>query len=111
MEPTPPPPVPTPIPVEGTVQIFADPDCTRYPTGETDTLYVRINEPWTEGWKDPVPATTASVFLAWGAPDYDFSVYADFSAIETGPYSAGQVVIAKAQYETDVTGYRTVFNK
>lgn len=77
-----------------------------------DTLYVRINEPWTEDWKDPDPSTTASSFIAWGAPDYDeFLVYVDFAAVERGPYTAGQIVMAKAPYETDVTGYATVFNK
>ena len=118
MEPTP--PGPTPIPVEGDVQVFADPECTRYPSGVVETVYVRINVPWVglnSGW---VVGNSEDNFFQAFSPDddvpddpYQFSVYIDYNSAEDGPYTAGQVV--EAIYINpgglDVTDFQKVFTR
>lgn len=88
------PPGPTPIPVEGDVQIFADPECTRYADGTQLTVYVRINVPWgyDEAWNveegrwffmafTPYEEQFFSIFWTdWGSQDY------------AEPFTAGQIV-------------------
>lgn len=118
MEPTP--PGPTPIPVEGDVQVFADPECTRYPSGEVNTVYVRINVPWVgmnSGWVVGDFTDAGSCFVAISPNDenpddpYVTLVYNDyFSAVE-GPYTAGQVVEAYSPVSNDVTNYQKVFTR
>lgn len=118
MEPTP--PGPTPIPVEGDVQVFADPECTRYPSGEVDTIYVRINVPWVgldSGWEVGDTGDSSTYFLAISpysdAPDdpYTFMCWVDYFALEDGPYVAGQIVEAKASEAYDVTDFQKVFTR
>lgn len=118
MEPTP--PGPTPIPVEGDVQVFADPECTRYPSGEVETLYVRINVPWVglnSGWTVGGPDDMSSFFVAYSPNDeypddpYNFIVYIDFYSTVDGPYTAGQVVEAIYPDGYDVTNFQKVFTR
>lgn len=99
MEPTP----PEPIPAEGRVQIFSSPECTQYATGVTDTIYVRINEPWTTlnavSWPPPPENDTFEFRIA----PISFIAYNNFRPTQTGPYTAGQVVKAQSLTAMDVT--------
>ena len=96
----------TPIPVQGDVQIFADEDCTQYPTiGESyTTLYARVNVPWgmNEGW---------SIIGIFGAEapstEYPTEVYMiefrDFeSENRNTPFETGEVLVL------DATGTGTI---
>lgn len=116
MEPVP----PSPPPVEGDVQVFLDPECTQYATGLVDTVYVRINVPWSgidSGWSNGNYSDPTKLFVAYSptlenpSDPYDFSLWVDFFATVQGPYYAGQVVEATTSGAFDVTGYTTVFSK
>lgn len=115
---------PKPIPVEGDVQIFADPGCTKYANELAEpinTLYVRINNPWVglnSEWS--VGSATANSFRAY-APNsnvpsdpYGFSVYIDFGDDNGNkPYSAGEVIKVTTGEEVRVIGsdYAVIFSK
>ena len=62
-------PSPTPvIPVEGDIQVFANPECTEYATGNVNTVYVRINTPWSginSGWVVGTGDDEGSTFSAF----------------------------------------------
>lgn len=112
---------PTPLPVESEVQVFANPECTEYATGEVDTVYVRINTPWSgldSGWAVGQPGDDGSCFVAYspvtGSPEeaYSFGLWIDFIASTDGPYTAGQVVEAVNESGVvDVTDYTKIFFK
>lgn len=103
------------------MQVFANPECTQYATGEVDTVYVRINTPWSgadSGWTVGSPGDDGSVFVAYAPTtedpdvDYDFMLWVDFIAQADGPYTAGQVVEAKfGDGPLDITDYTKVFSK
>ena len=118
MEPTP--PGPTPIPVEGDVQVFADPECTRYPSGEVDMVYVRINVPW--GYNDSwyVSDDDEVILFSAGAPGpslpdelYTIWVWEQFLADSSVAYTAGQIVPVPSQTgsSVDVSTYQFVFTR
>lgn len=102
------------------MQIFQNPECTQYATGEVEDVYVRINTPWSgvdSGW-DSIGASDGDSFEALAPssenPDQQYQVYAwvDFiSASQSEPYSAGQVVKATLEGGADVTSYTKVFSK
>lgn len=91
------PPGPTPIPVEGDVQIFADPECTQYWTGDAKvTLYARINVPWgfDEGWYVLDTISCLAPSTEYPEDTYGIMYYADWVTIEEKlePFAAGSVV-------------------
>lgn len=96
MSPSPTPP--GPIPVQGDVQIFADAECSSYPSGATDTVYARINVPWVgvnSGWSVPYFEAQAPTTED---PDDNYGIIwlVDFASTIDGPYSVGQVIQLKA---------------
>lgn len=113
---------PKPIPVVGDVQIFADPECTKYAnelTEPTDTLYVRINKPWVgldSGWVvGSAPNSFAAMSPVSEAPDdpYSVMVYADF-IYDKGdkPFSTGEVVKVQSSEPIDIgSDYVVIFSK
>ena len=112
-------PAPSPIPVEGDVQVFLDPECTQYATGEVEKVYVRINTPWSgveSGW-DVTNQTGSVIFSAlsptteYPSDPYGFNLWVDFSAEKAEPYNAGEVVEVGLGSTFDVTGFTTVFSK
>lgn len=101
------------------MQVFANPECTEYATGEVNTVYVRINVPWTDvdsGW-DVSGEGLGTHFEAYAPtsedPDvaYEFVLWANFGSQTDGPYTAGQVVSAVGPGVTDVTDFTMVFTK
>lgn len=111
---------PEPMPVEGDVQIFADPECTQYATGEVDTVYVRINVPWNgldSGWAVGNSMKPGTCFVANSpTPEdpndpYAIFVYVDYMSTVEGPYEAGQVVEAKIDSALDITNFQKVFSR
>lgn len=86
------PPGPTPIPVEGDVQIFADPECTTYADGTQSTVYVRVNNPWTEEWTVDVDFGFHN-FTAFTNP-WACNVWVDWVGVneQDTPFVAGQIV-------------------
>lgn len=110
------PPGPQPIPVEGDVQIFDDPDCTTYATGEKqpgDKVYARVNVPWSEGWE--IILKNIKIFEARINP-YKIGFYDGIKFLSSESqtsYTAGQIVELTLDYyaSQDITDTPKVFTK
>lgn len=113
------PPGPTPIPVEGDVQIFADPECTTYATGEAvATVYARINVPWGFNGSWNVDGPSGPELDCYGpseaepGDDYALIWFVDWgSDFYSTPFTPGQVVELSCEYAYEIENPTTVFTK
>lgn len=95
-----PPAPPEPIPVEGDIQIFANPECTEYATGNEYKVYARINVPWgfNGGWTKHSVEQGGNLDCyapATQAPDdvYSMLLWYDWNATDSQtPYNVGEIV-------------------
>ena len=109
--------------VEGDVQIFDDPECTKYATGvknQGDKVYARINVPWGFGEDWSVGQTKSSVLICGGPSEkypedtYYITLWYDMVSDDYyQPFTVGQVVELNALFGDvgDVTNYQKVFTK
>ena len=112
------------IPAEGDVQIFDNPECTRYATGVKnpgDKVYARVNVPWgfDGGWTVGDSSNPGN-YLIFATPTteypdnlYYIHAWKNFtSGDDTQPFTQGQIV--ELNWKTqgasiDVTNYQKVF--
>jgi len=83
------------------VQIFADPECTKYADGSVATVYARVNVPWAlnESWSEGRQVDPAGYLSAQGPttenPDdpYGIMLWVDWLSEDSGnPYQTGEIV-------------------
>lgn len=88
------------IAVDGAVQIFADENCTKYATGQEQTMYVRLNRAFGDNGAKTWSTGSANGLLIVGTPTteypsepYNVNLYADWVSAEYNQaFTAGQVV-------------------
>ena len=92
---------PQPIAPVGKVQIFANPQCTEYADGQSDTIYVRLNQDFGFGddshWGNVAqPRTNLDVYTPTTEnpqDNYSIRCWLDWISSETDePFVSGQVV-------------------
>ena len=81
---------PQPIAPVGKVQVFANPQCTEYADGQSDTVWVRVNQDFEYDsgyeWGSVVDGGT---YLHIGAR---IMLWVDWLSTTEAPYTSGQVI-------------------
>lgn len=105
----------------GDIQIFANPECTRYADGSQATVYARVNRPWgiNGGWQTGSEENPASSIYTSAptteAPDDPYAIYLWVDWIgenRTDPYQNGEVVeLTNDGFEEPITNPNVIFTK
>lgn len=108
------------IPVQGDIQIFADRECSAYPTGEVTQLYARLNTGLNVGGKKTWGSYGSPLtYLAVTAPStenpgdpYSVTFAVDFMSGDLeGPIAPGTIVVLQSSSAMDVTGGTFVYTR
>lgn len=113
---------PQPIAPVGKVQVFANPECTAYADGQSDTVYVRLNQAFgfneSETWGN---GSSPETFLGIYTPitelptdPYAISLWVDFVEVNrdgSQPFEEGEVVECSmlSQYFVPITNPKVIF--
>jgi hypothetical protein len=110
---------PQPIAPVGRVQVFANPQCTEYADGQSDTVYVRLNQDF--GIDDGITWGTGPndaenfLFIATAIteePDvpYQINLWIDWNSINYyEPFTSGQIVECTAPNGARINNPKVIF--
>lgn len=110
---------PQPIAPVGKVQVFANPQCTEYADGQSDTVYVRLNQDfgidsgahWGNGPSDAenyLSILTAETEVP--NDPYQIGLWIDWNSINYyEPFTSGQIVECTAPNGVTINNPRVVF--
>lgn len=81
---------PQPIAPVGKVQVFANPQCTEYADGNSDTVWVRVNQDFEyDSGYEWGSAADSRTYLNIGA---GIMLWIDWLSTTDAPYTSGQVI-------------------
>ena len=111
---------PQPIAPVGKVQVFANPECTAYADGQSDTVYVRVNQDfgiddgitWGTGPNDAENyLCIATASTEYPNDPYQINLWIDWNSINYyEPFTSGQIVECTCPYgEGDQGNWKVIF--
>lgn len=110
---------PQPIAPVGKVQVFANPQCTEYADGQSDTVYVRLNQDfgidgdahWGTGPSDAENyLSIAAASTEYPNDPYQIGLWIDWnSIIYYEPFTSGQIVECTALNGARINNPKVIF--